>query len=283
MLFLICAAARQPRRGRFEDVSLIERVLGSRKRAQAFLTPRRPGKEPDVVQLEDGTYYLAGWDEWQEGDFTVSERVRRVRAKRDAGVSEPFHSPLHEPLQDGFSTVTQPDSPRPLSPTPPITHTPRARGVVRCARDGSPTGDPASGERKPATGPSAGVTPPLAAPPQGEPPPTPATPAEARARALSVLGPPRQLIAIDHDPDDELQAEIVRRCEDLARRIAARDGREPEPDEALEVLRAVSTTPGGQFLESLRFASAEWLAVTLASCDAFERDQLGQEPRGSAA
>jgi hypothetical protein len=90
MLLLICAANRQPHRGRFVDVAIIERCLG-RERAKRFLSPRRPGKTPDVVQLEDRTFYVDGWDEWQEGDLTVGDRVRRLRARRrDATVTPPL-------------------------------------------------------------------------------------------------------------------------------------------------------------------------------------------------
>lgn len=85
---LLCAAARQPDRGRFRDLALLQRAVG-RARASVFLSRR------DVVRLEDGRYYVEGWDEWQEGDWTVSERMRRMRhrrALRNAGVT-PAPSP----------------------------------------------------------------------------------------------------------------------------------------------------------------------------------------------
>jgi hypothetical protein len=37
----------------------------------------------DLVLLEDGYVYLDGWDEWQEGDWKVGERVQRLRARRN--------------------------------------------------------------------------------------------------------------------------------------------------------------------------------------------------------
>lgn len=102
MLLLICAANRQKPRGRFYDRRALEKVLGSKKRVAEFLSPRSAGRLPDVAQLEDGTFYLVGWDEWQEGDWTVGERQRRIRERR----AESRHSPLHgnddnvtEPLQ----------------------------------------------------------------------------------------------------------------------------------------------------------------------------------------
>jgi hypothetical protein len=59
----------------------------------------------DVVSQSDGSVYTIGWDDWQEGDLTVSERVRRTRQKkaaalqnRYADVTDPFPDPLSKPL-----------------------------------------------------------------------------------------------------------------------------------------------------------------------------------------
>lgn len=84
MLLLLCAGARQADRGRFKDLGTVQRALG-RSRAKALEA------RGDVEQLADGRWYIAGWDEWQEGDYTVAERMRRMRARRrkqrNAGVS----------------------------------------------------------------------------------------------------------------------------------------------------------------------------------------------------
>lgn len=81
MIMLLCAAARQPERGHFKDRSIIVRAIGN-ARTKA-LTARG-----DVAQLPDGRWYVQGWDEWQEGDFTVTERMRRMRARRrNSGVT----------------------------------------------------------------------------------------------------------------------------------------------------------------------------------------------------
>ncbi len=74
---LLCAAHRQPERGRFRDRVLLERAIGR-------AATRRLMERGDVVTLADGRLYVDGWDEWQEGDLTVSERMRRMRARRNA-------------------------------------------------------------------------------------------------------------------------------------------------------------------------------------------------------
>lgn len=113
MVLLICAANRQPHRGRF-DVSIVMRLLG-RKRADAFLRVRPGKKTPDLVELSDGRIYLDGWDEWQEGDLTVGERVRRLRMKRNGGVTSDVSAPLlaRNPPSEASGV-------RRLTTTPPI-------------------------------------------------------------------------------------------------------------------------------------------------------------------
>jgi len=77
---LLCAAARQPERGRFRDRALFERVVG-RAKARTFLD------RCDVTVQPDGRYYVEGWDEWQEGDYTVADRMRRMRQRRSESKS----------------------------------------------------------------------------------------------------------------------------------------------------------------------------------------------------
>jgi len=98
LVLLMCAANRQRPRGRFHP-DIVKKILGP-KRMAAWLKPK-PGKtRPDLLPQGDGTLYLDGWDEWQEGDHTVGERVARLRARRSTTVTTPVTQPLQERSPD---------------------------------------------------------------------------------------------------------------------------------------------------------------------------------------
>src|SRR4029079_16790473 len=69
----LCHAEHQPSRGRFRDVRVLKALLGPHARWIPFLLSHRDLLEKRV-QL-----YVDGWDEWQEGDWKVGERVARIR------------------------------------------------------------------------------------------------------------------------------------------------------------------------------------------------------------
>lgn len=108
MVLLLCAANRQPQRGRFRDKATLSRALGT-ARLKRFLD------RGDVVQVVGG-WYVEGWDEWQEGDLTVGERQARIRdRRRDSAVIQPLSSRDSvtagddlQPLSSRDNAVTRP-------------------------------------------------------------------------------------------------------------------------------------------------------------------------------
>ena len=74
MVALLCAANRQPTRGRFKSPELAKAVLGP-------ALYRRVVARGDLVMNGSGMF-VPGWDDWQEGDINVGERMRRLRQRR---------------------------------------------------------------------------------------------------------------------------------------------------------------------------------------------------------
>lgn len=75
----LCLAELQPERGRFRSVDYLRRLLGKRGRWVNYLLEHQ-----DVIEMPDGRAYVDGWDQWQEGDWKVTERVHRIRTRRNA-------------------------------------------------------------------------------------------------------------------------------------------------------------------------------------------------------
>jgi len=121
MVCLLCAAARQPVRGRFKSRELLERVLGADLAAKLVAWG-------DVKEAEDGSWHVDGWGIWQEGDLTVSERMRRYRSRvRNNGVTPTVTEPSPNSLppsetvrQQGSKTGTDipPGGPPPTGDAP---------------------------------------------------------------------------------------------------------------------------------------------------------------------
>jgi hypothetical protein len=87
-------AGRQSSPGAFRS---FKALVGSLPAAYARLVPFLI-EQGDLVEQPDGSLYLDGWKEWQEGDLTVGERMRRLRNK-----------PRHHAVTNGVTpTVTQP-------------------------------------------------------------------------------------------------------------------------------------------------------------------------------
>jgi hypothetical protein len=91
---ILCLADSQPVRGRFRDERLMRALLGPLARQAKVLVERG-----DVIPASEhhecgncptghgcaGQLYVDGWDEWQEGDWQVKERMSRVREKKRNG------------------------------------------------------------------------------------------------------------------------------------------------------------------------------------------------------
>ena len=71
---LLCAGAQQNPAGRFKNLDVLKGHLGQHRRWIRWLI-----EQNDITKLADGTYYVVGWDEWQEGDWQAAERMQRVR------------------------------------------------------------------------------------------------------------------------------------------------------------------------------------------------------------
>lgn len=80
---VLCFGEQQPERGRFKSRRLLsvllEGPLGHGRliaRQIAFLV-----EHGDLVERPDGSLYVEGWDELQEGNWQVAERMSRYRAR----------------------------------------------------------------------------------------------------------------------------------------------------------------------------------------------------------
>lgn len=101
-LMLLSQAEQQPQRGRFRSLVELKAAM------DCMVEEAGPGagmskyvplllKEGDVVKLERGDphyvdghpYYVEGWDEWQEGNWQVAERMRRVRERKNGSGPAP--------------------------------------------------------------------------------------------------------------------------------------------------------------------------------------------------
>lgn len=76
LIGIFCLAESQPERGRFRSEKLLRALLEDDAKWVPFLK-----EHGDLVVLGDARIYPPGWDEWQEGDWKVGERVQRIRGR----------------------------------------------------------------------------------------------------------------------------------------------------------------------------------------------------------
>jgi len=74
LIACFCLAELQTHRGRFRNEAYLRGLLGKRGRHLKYLVD-----QGDLIVLSDGRLYVDGWDEWQEGDWKVVERINRIR------------------------------------------------------------------------------------------------------------------------------------------------------------------------------------------------------------
>jgi len=113
-LHVITKASRQEPRGRFGSVVKLRALLGRLARHVPFLV-----EQGDLAAQPDGTLYVAGWDEWQEGDLTVRDRMEALRNRRRNGTvtgSSPTATRVSVSVSDG-SVVTESTPPTPPPPS----------------------------------------------------------------------------------------------------------------------------------------------------------------------
>lgn len=85
---VLCLAEEQPERGRFRSEKLLRLMLDEPEdgvRIGWGKWVRYLIDHGDLMRQDRGSLYVVGWDEWQEGDVTVAERMTRLRAKKSHG------------------------------------------------------------------------------------------------------------------------------------------------------------------------------------------------------
>lgn len=100
-------AGRQDPRGRFSSEAQVRALLGRHARHLPFLF-----SEGAILALDDGAVYVAGWDEWQEGDLTVRDRMAALRSrKRNAAVTQPLPDAIRSSVSSSVSVVVGASAP----------------------------------------------------------------------------------------------------------------------------------------------------------------------------
>lgn len=83
---VLCFAEQQPERGRFKSQRLVKALLEGPRGEGTAIARMIPFliAQGDLIERPDGSLYVDGWDELQEGDWQAAERVQRHRARNAA-------------------------------------------------------------------------------------------------------------------------------------------------------------------------------------------------------
>ena len=74
---VLCWSEQQHPRGVFRSRKLLAVLLDKRARWITYLIDHG-----DLIAMPTGQLVVEGWTEWQEGDWKVHERVKRIRERR---------------------------------------------------------------------------------------------------------------------------------------------------------------------------------------------------------
>ena len=80
----LALADMQPQRGYFRSERILRELLRGVDGKGARYARMVPVliERGDLIEQPGGRLYVEGWTEWQEGDLTVAERMRRMRARQ---------------------------------------------------------------------------------------------------------------------------------------------------------------------------------------------------------
>ena len=91
-LGVLCFGEQQPDRGRFKSLRLLRVLIegpAGEGRPMARFLPFLLA-HGDLLERPDGSLYIEGWDELQEGNWQVAERMKRYRARPHGVTPEPI-------------------------------------------------------------------------------------------------------------------------------------------------------------------------------------------------
>lgn len=102
---VLCFAEQQHPRGVFRNRKLLAVLLDKRAKWIQFLLDH-----DDLILMPTGQLVVEGWEEWQEGDWKVAERMKRVRGRERATNRTVTNDTVAAVTDDTVENVTVPSS-----------------------------------------------------------------------------------------------------------------------------------------------------------------------------